>query len=45
MGVKKKIKFQKYTVCFKGHKYDILTSPVSDQLWIINYGNKLIINY
>lgn len=40
MKAKKKIKFQKYTVRFKGHTYDILISPVIDELWILNYGNK-----
>ena len=38
--MRKKIKFKQYHVQFKGHKYDILIPPVTDQLWIINYGNK-----
>lgn len=40
MGEKRKIKFKKYMVEFKGHHYDILIPPDTEQLWIINYGNK-----
>lgn len=40
MGEKKKIKFKKYEVEFKNHKYDILLPPDIGQLWVTNYGDK-----
>lgn len=40
MGNTKKIKFEKYTVKLRGHSYDIIIPPDTEQLWIQNYGNK-----
>lgn len=39
-SMRNKIKFKQYRVHFKGHNYEILIPPVTDQLWILNYGNQ-----
>lgn len=40
MEIKGKIKFKQYTVNFKGHKHDILIPPITNQLWLLGYGDK-----